>query len=190
MSLLQVFKPEQQPLEFVLPRKGSIHTSSQGIDDFIEQTLSPALRVLSIARILCDVGEHAGIENTFAIVRGIQARVKIELRTCQHQACHFGDLCQCVETIRQQHHLRFMHWRDGERRQDIALVVGHRDDLLPLLVLVARVPNPIAPFLATVLVPSPWRIRRSRCCAAARWRTLATNACHSEPSSAHLAKTL
>ena len=82
MSLLQVFKPEQQPLEFVLPRKGSIHTSSQGIDDFIEQTLSPALRVLSIARILCDVGEHAGIENTFAIVRGIQARVKIELRTC------------------------------------------------------------------------------------------------------------
>src|SRR5262245_35807108 len=34
MSLLQVFKPEQQPLEFVLPRKGSIHTSSQGIDDF------------------------------------------------------------------------------------------------------------------------------------------------------------
>jgi hypothetical protein len=56
MSLLHVFKPEQQPLEFVLPRKGSIHTSSPGLDDFIEQTLSPALRVLSMARILVDVG--------------------------------------------------------------------------------------------------------------------------------------
>jgi hypothetical protein len=57
------------------------------------------------------------------------------------------------------------------------LVVGHGDDLLSFLMVVARVANPIAPFLATVFVPSPWS-------------TLAMNACQSDPSSAHLAKTL
>src|SRR5215475_3133251 len=58
------------------------------------------------------------------------------------------------------------------------------------LVLVARVANAIAPFLATVLVPSPWSTLRSSCFSTARCRTLATNACHSDPSSDHFAKTL
>jgi hypothetical protein len=55
MSLLQVFKTKEQPLELVLPRKGPIHTGSQGMDGFVEQTLSSSLRVLSITRILCNV---------------------------------------------------------------------------------------------------------------------------------------
>src|SRR6266545_7401902 len=67
------------------------------------------------------------------------------------------------------------------------MVVDNSDDLLAFLVLVARVANAIAPFLATVLVPSPCSTRRSRCFSAERWATLATNACHSDPSSAHLA---
>src|SRR5262252_1163863 len=67
------------------------------------------------------------------------------------------------------------------------MVIGHGDDLLSFLVLVARVPNPIPPFLATVLGPSPWSTLRSSCLASARCRTLATNACQSEPSSAHRA---
>jgi hypothetical protein len=52
MSLLHVFKTKEQPLAFVLPRKGPINTGSQCIDGFIAQPLSPALRVFSIARIL------------------------------------------------------------------------------------------------------------------------------------------
>src|SRR5229473_4848721 len=67
------------------------------------------------------------------------------------------------------------------------MVVDDRDDLLPFLVFVARVANPIAPFLATVLVPSPWSTLISSCFSAARCRTLATNACQSDPSSAHVA---
>jgi hypothetical protein len=53
------------------------------------------------------------------------------------------------------------------------MVVGHGDDLLSFLVFVARVANAIAPFLATVLVPSPWRIRISSCCSTARCRVVA-----------------
>jgi hypothetical protein len=66
-------------------------------------------------------------------------------------------------------------------------MVDDGNDFLALLMFVARVANPIAPFLATVLVPSPWSTVRSSCFSAARCRTLATNACHSDPSSAHLA---
>src|SRR5712691_3371861 len=67
------------------------------------------------------------------------------------------------------------------------MVVDDGDDFLALLVFVARVANPIAPFLATVLVPSPWSTLISRRFSVARCRTLATNACQSDPSSAHLA---
>jgi hypothetical protein len=66
-------------------------------------------------------------------------------------------------------------------------MVDDGNNFLALLMFVARVANPIAPFLATVLVPSPWSTVRSSCFSAARCRTLATNACQSDPSSAHLA---
>jgi hypothetical protein len=48
MPLLQVFKPQEEPLEFVFPRKGPIDTGSQSMDGGIEQPLSSSLRVLSI----------------------------------------------------------------------------------------------------------------------------------------------
>ena len=70
------------------------------------------------------------------------------------------------------------------------MMVDDGNDFLALLLFVARVAHPIAPFLATVVVPSPWSTVRSSCFSAARCRTLATNACQSDPSSAHVAKTL
>src|SRR4029450_12068206 len=92
--------------------------------------------------------------------------------------------------LREEAHVGLIDGRHGDRRQDVALVLRHGDDLLAFLVFVPREPDTIPPFLATVFVPSPWRIRRSRCFSAARCRTLATNARHSDPSSAHFAKTL
>src|SRR5215813_6058135 len=67
------------------------------------------------------------------------------------------------------------------------MIVNDGNDFLALLVLVAGIADAITPFLATVLVPSPWSTLRSSCFSTARCRTLATNACQSEPSSAHLA---
>src|SRR2546427_3265123 len=67
------------------------------------------------------------------------------------------------------------------------MIVDDGNDFLARLVFVSREANAIPPFLATVLVPSPWSTLRSSCFAAARWRTLATNACQSDPSSAHRA---
>jgi predicted aldo/keto reductase-like oxidoreductase len=70
------------------------------------------------------------------------------------------------------------------------MIIDDGNDRFALLVFVPRVPNPITTFLATVLVPSPWSTRRSRCFSAVRCRTLAINDRHSDPSLAHVAKTL
>jgi hypothetical protein len=108
VSLLQVFNTQEQPLELILPRKGPIHTGSQCMDGGIEQTFSSSLRVLSIARILFDVGDHAGIEHALAIVCGIKAGVEIQVGSCQCQTNRFGHPLQGFEPLWQQHHIRFI----------------------------------------------------------------------------------
>ena len=69
MSWLQVFKSQEEPLAFVFPRKCPIDASPQGMDGGIEEPLASSLSAFAVARVLFDVGNHAGIENAFAIVR-------------------------------------------------------------------------------------------------------------------------
>jgi hypothetical protein len=89
VSLLPVFKTKQQPLEFVLPRNGPLDTGSQGVDGGIKSPLTPSLGALAVAWILCDVGDHASIENARAIALGIKAGVEIQIGSCQHETRHF-----------------------------------------------------------------------------------------------------
>ncbi len=168
MSLLHVFKTQEEPLECIFPRKGPIDTSPQGMDSFVEEPLPSSLGALAVAWILLNVGEHARIEHARAMVRGIKTCIKIEIRTCQHHTCHVGHALQCVQSIRSKHHIRFIDWSDRKGRQHIAMVVGDNYDFLALLVLLPRVPDAITPFLATVLVPSPCSTLTSSCCSAAR----------------------
>src|SRR5918999_4698578 len=160
------------------------------MDSGVEQPLPPAFGVLAVARILGDVRDHTGIEHALPIPCGIQATVEIDLSASEVPPDLFGSWLQGVQTLGQQDHVRLIDRCHGQGSQHIAMIVGHGNDLLPFLMLVARVAHAIAPFLATVLVPSPWSTLVSRCFSAARWTTLAMNACHSDPSSAHVAKTL
>jgi hypothetical protein len=64
VPLLLALKPQEEPLEFVLPCKGPLDTRSQGMDGGIEELFTSALGMLAITRILFDVGDHAGVENT------------------------------------------------------------------------------------------------------------------------------
>jgi hypothetical protein len=156
-----VFKTKQHPLKFILPCKGPIHTFSQCMDRFIEQTLSSPLRLLSITRILLNVGDQPSIENTLAIVLGIKSRVEIQIGPCECQTNGFGDQLQASQALRKQHHVGCIHWRKGAWRDDIAMVVGNGYNLLALLMFIARIPDAIPPFFATVFVPSPCSTRTS-----------------------------
>ena len=75
--LLDTFKSEQEPFELIFPRKGALHAHPQRMDGFIEEAFASALRGLTVAGILFDIGDEARIENALAIVRRIKAAIKI-----------------------------------------------------------------------------------------------------------------
>src|SRR5436309_12693118 len=160
------------------------------MDGGVEEPLAAALGVLAVAGILGDIGDQARIEDALPIVCRIKATIEIEIGTSEVQSDLFGHFLQRLEALWQQDHVSLIDGRHGDRRYDVAMMVDDRNDLVALQVFVPREANAIAPFLATVLVPSPWSTLRSSCFSAARCRTLATNACQSDPSSAHRAKTL
>jgi hypothetical protein len=79
VSLLHMFKPQQQPFEFVLPRNGPIAPRPHGMDGGIEEPCASSLGALAVAGIFVDVGDQARIEHARAIVRGIKASGEIEI---------------------------------------------------------------------------------------------------------------
>src|SRR5918912_4199643 len=160
------------------------------MDGGVEEAFAAAFRRLTVTRMLCDVRNEPRIEHALPIAGRIKATIEVEIGASEVYPDGLGHLLQCLQALREQHHICCIDGRHGDRRSDRAMIGRDRDDLLPRLVFVPRVANPIPPFLATVLVPSPWSTRKSSCCSAARCRTLATNACQRDPSSAHLAKTL
>jgi hypothetical protein len=56
VALLNALKPQEEPLELIFPRKGSLDTHPQGMDGFVEEAFTSALGRLTVARILFDVG--------------------------------------------------------------------------------------------------------------------------------------
>jgi hypothetical protein len=67
VALLDVLETEEQPLEFVLPRKRPFYSLASRMNRFIEQPLAPALGTFAMARILLDVRNHPRIEDCLAI---------------------------------------------------------------------------------------------------------------------------
>jgi len=100
MSLLKVFKPQEEPLEFILPRKGPINARPQRMDGGIEEPLAPSLGLLTVTGILCDVGNHSSIEHALAIVLGIKARVEIQIDSSKVQTDQLSDPFQGFQPLR------------------------------------------------------------------------------------------
>ena len=92
VPLLDTFKAEQESFELIFPRKGALHAHPQRMDGFIEEAFASALRGLTVAGILFDIGDEARIENARAIVRRIKAAIKIEIRPSEIQPDLFGHL--------------------------------------------------------------------------------------------------
>jgi hypothetical protein len=116
VALLDVLKPEQQPLAFVLPRKGALDSQAERMEGGIEEPRAPALRALTVARILGDVGEQARIENALPVPCAITTAIEVEVSTSQVQPHLLGDLLQGFQALRQQDHIRFIDGRHGDGR--------------------------------------------------------------------------
>ena len=96
VSLLNVLKTQQQPLELIFPGKGPFDTHPQRMDGFVEEAFASALGRLSVARILCDVGDQARIEYALPMVCGINATIEVEMGTSQVEPDLFSHLLQGV----------------------------------------------------------------------------------------------
>jgi len=115
VSLLDACKTEQESLERIFPGKGALHAHPQRMDGGVEEAFAAALWGLAVARILFDIGDQAGIENTFPIVRGIKATIKIEISTSEVQPDLFRHLLQRLQALWQQHHVGLIHGSHWDR---------------------------------------------------------------------------
>ncbi len=75
------------------------------MDGGIEEPLASSHGARAVPGILCDVGNHAGIENALPIVLGIESRVEIQIGSSKVQTDRFGHPLQGVQTLWQQHHI-------------------------------------------------------------------------------------
>src|SRR5271157_848160 len=113
----------------------------------IEQPLPPTLRGLPIARVFLDVRYETRVEDRFAIVRGVEPAIQVEVGTLKVQIRESGHALQTVQPLWQEHRICFVDWCDGNRRQHESVVVDDREDFFALLVFVAGIADPIAAFL-------------------------------------------
>lgn len=60
-----------------------------------------------------------------------------------------------AKTPRKEHHVTAIHRSDEGRSENVASVVRDGEDFAALLMFMTGVPD-LAPFLATMFVPSPW----------------------------------
>src|SRR5271166_2850964 len=113
----------------------------------IEQPLPPTLRGLPIARVFLDVRYETRVEDRFAILRGVEPAIQVEVGTLKVQIRESGHALQAVQPLWQEHRICFVDWCDGNRRQHESVVVDDREDFFALLVFVAGIADPIAAFL-------------------------------------------
>ena len=160
------------------------------MDGGVEAAFAAALGARAGMGVLCDVRDQAHMKHALPMVRGIKTAIEVQSSTSEGQPDLFRHLLQRFQALREHNHVGLVDGRHGDRRSDVAIVVRDRDALRTLRMFVPRLPNALAPFWATVVVPSPCSMLVSRCCSATRDRTWATHACHRDLASAHVAQTV
>jgi hypothetical protein len=72
--------------------RGAFDAHPQCRDGFAEEAFTSALGGLAFTRILCDVGDQAGIEHARVIMGGINATVEVEIGASEVHTHLFGSL--------------------------------------------------------------------------------------------------
>jgi len=78
---LPPLKPNQERTVDIDPRKNTLGTSTQSVDDGIEEPPATATLLLLIALVGLDIGHNTAIETDFARTAAVKGRIAIEIRT-------------------------------------------------------------------------------------------------------------
>jgi hypothetical protein len=99
-----------------------------------------------MAGILLDGRKHPRIEDGLAIGGHIEATIESEIRAFETQARQLGHPFQGLQSLGQQHRIRFIDRCHRQGSSYRAVVVDDRDDFLPLLVFVAGIADAVPAF--------------------------------------------
>jgi hypothetical protein len=69
------------------------------MDGFVEEALASTLRVLTVPRILWDVGDQACIEDALPIACGIKAAIEVKVGSTEIDTHLFDHLFQRFQTL-------------------------------------------------------------------------------------------
>ena len=81
MPLLDAFNTEQQSLALVFPGQGPFDSHMQRLDGGVAQPLASIRGCFVIAQVLCDIWNHAGMDNALVIACGIRLTMQVEIDT-------------------------------------------------------------------------------------------------------------
>ena len=146
--------------------------------------------MFAVTRIFFNVGFQTGVENMLAIGLAVKACLEIERRTFDLDARFLCNTFEVFQALCSQHAVGLINRRERQRGQAVTVVVRNGDHFFTFLVFVAAVADSVAPFLATVLEPSPGNKLKSSFFSSDKCLTEAMKAFFNEPSSAPRAKSL
>jgi len=139
---------DQQSPKLVDPGETALTTEALLVDIGIEQPFTPAFNRLAITLVLGDVGDNAMIETDFARLAGIEGAVGIEQRTGNDQTPWLHQLESGLKVGFQTKSVVMIARYDPGRGDDIAVGIGHRQDIAGLGALARLVSHTFAAFFS------------------------------------------
>ena len=156
MQRTYAFKPKQQTTELILPTKHALDRIEPLFENGgVEKRLAASLGGFSPAWIGVDVGDHAAIENCFAVLPAIIDAIQADDGPLEAKANRMGEACHLRQGFAK--HRRFIAIAGccNKWRNHIAIAVAESDDLIAFHFLVAAEPNVVATFLRRRCRPIP-----------------------------------
>ena len=134
--------------EFVLPGEHAFDCAKAFFEDGrTEHSLGAALGRLPVTRVLIDVGNHATVEDRFAVDLAIVDAVQTDDAPSKIETNGPGDVRQLGQCLTQQWRLVAVARGRNERCDHIAVAVAERDDLVALEMLVPAKAKVVATLL-------------------------------------------
>ncbi len=156
MRFLLRISDNRRPVS-ILPAEGPFDGVSGVIRPNVEVPRSTLSRLcwITVADVLLDIGSESRTTNSPAVLPGIESGIKVEIPVRDVQLQCADRTPEERESSREQLHVAAVHRCRTDRSDDIAGGIDDGDDLAAFLVLMPRIADLLAPFLATVFVPSP-----------------------------------
>ena len=156
MRFLLRISDDRRPIS-VLPAECPFNRVAGVIRPIVEVPFLTSARFLRIpvADVLFDVWPEPRTTDRPAVLPGIESGIEVQIPVRDVQLQCAGCPSEKRQSSRQQLHVAAIYRCCEDRSDDVSCGIDNGDDLAALLVLVPRIADLLAPFLATVFVPSP-----------------------------------